>query len=58
MPLPPLITPCPAMLEEFDCLTPLPVKRFPSKLAPNVTNNFFPKKIPNKNSPFCSFSSF
>ena len=33
-------------------IVPLPVNRFPNKLAPEVHN-----KIP-KNHPFCSFSSF
>ena len=35
----------------FDFLTPLPVNRFPKKLAPNVPHNIL------RNPPSCSFAS-
>ena len=41
-----LIVPSPALI------VPLPVKKFPNQLAPNVSNYIL------KNPPFCSFASF
>ena len=52
VPSPALHNPHPCMLEYFGRLTPLPVNRFPNKLAPNVPNNML------RNSLFCSFASY
>ena len=49
---PAIITPRPGMLEDFVRFTPLPVNRFPYKLAPNVSNKIL------TNPSFCSFASF
>ena len=43
---PALIVPSPTLI------APLPINRFPSKLAPNVPNNIL------RNLSFCSFASF
>ena len=40
------------MLDNFDCLTPLPFNEFSNKLVPNVPNSIL------RNLPFCSFVTF
>ena len=53
LPSPALTIPSPALCIPLTFLfTPLPVRRFPNKLAPNVPNNIL------RNPPFCFFISF